>query len=552
MSTRRQVATTPAAAPSDRLRTVLQAGLREQERDTGVAIVPTAPGVVNPIPAPTPFDPSAWKEAGKPLPFLYQERRTFPRAVWDAIPKDQQDRIDPYGNVASFEFDRLSGQEVLRSVKLKGGWSRSAPKGTNPEHLCGAGWLDKIHDHVPSPIGGTMYFNGAPGKEYATAWVDAMNNQYIKFDGTDRDSQTIDSMELSLKTAKGLTDTMPPPLEGNPFLNKQRDLYNSAHEYARILRGFTSQQGFDSSPEMVEQLTRDFNAITSFEINVDFATRIKIDGTNGVRFHYDKGRELTRRMQESIGGGYGLARTPDVVTYYPTTQPGGWLMKGEIAAVVQMDGAVYTYRREANGDLVIDPSSSSGDLSKAPERFEYQDKQFGPKDSYPLPPDSYYKKLLQDAAAKGKRAFVEELDKWTVSKFHAAATVMTNLVVFALCSVFPNTESAQGKRRFEELMAEKAELEEQYTTLHNMWIEELRKVSLAKNVNERREAQDKVNELLAKRDSIQDFMPHGSLPSVRSQISVYWRDRDTAKERKSAFCAGASVLAGALYYGYNM
>jgi len=319
--------------------------------------------------------------------------------------------------MVSYEFYSWSGKEAIRAV-------RSSASGS---------------------LYGTTKFAGAPGKEYATEWTGAQfgatrrrNNEVranvdrrmaglvekkigpavidkVVFAGTSRESQSIASLDMSLSTAKAFSAELPPQLEGSPFLNKERELYSSAHEYARIFNAF-----------------KDYNAPGAFsafgfakagaEVTdeaVDSGVRIKMDG-EGVRFHYDRGR--TDFSSAAKADGF----LPDAVVYYPKTQA-GWI-KDTPAATVMKGDDIYVYMRQDNGDIVLDASQSVGDLSKAPPKFEYREYEPG--------------KTYEEEAGflrGGDTEFVQRV-AMAAERLASTSTAIASMIAFTLCALIPTQQ----------------------------------------------------------------------------------------------------------------
>ena len=428
MSTRRTDVSGPEQ--SNRLKAVLKAGWDRNEQSTGVVIMPHNPGAVVPVPASVvPVDPGLWSDSKNPAPFLFQERKEFPRAVWSALPKDLPDKPDAYGNMVSYELDRWSGKEAIRGVRSGGN----------------------------GPLSGTMRFSGASGKEYATEWIGpqfaAFRRQQdeirmnafrqlrgmpekpvgpqvvdkVVFAGTSRESQSIASLDLSLSTAKAFSEELPPQLEGSPFLNKERDLYSSAHEYARIFNAF---KDYDA-PGAFSAFAFSKAGAEAPDKDIDSGVRIKMD-SEGVRFHYDRGR--TDFSSRSTVDGF----LPDAVVYYPKTQA-GWV-KDTPAATVMKGDDVYVYMRQENGDIVLDALQSVGDLSKAPPKFEYREYE----------PGKTYNEEAGFSGA-GDTEFAQRA-AMAAERLASTSTAIASMIAFTLCALLPAVEYLDGNGKISSVL----------------------------------------------------------------------------------------------------
>lgn len=174
MSTR---PTAGSAEGTNRLKLVLQVGHEHKKADTKVLLVPTPQGpAVVPVPAPGPVDPGLWQNAGKPVPGLYEPRKSFPRALWSVL-SELPSKTDPYGNV--LEFELVDGKETLRSI-------------------------------APFNYGGVVEFSGASGSEYPTLWRNGLDR--IEFSGTEIGSQKLASMDVSFDVFSKMVADIPPPL----------------------------------------------------------------------------------------------------------------------------------------------------------------------------------------------------------------------------------------------------------------------------------------------------------------------------------------------------
>jgi hypothetical protein len=221
MSTRpvSAAATLTFAGDKNRLNAVLKAGLNNGAAPkTDVLLVPADPRFVIPLPIPQPqIDPFRLvnKDGAELTPALFDNlRRTFPQSLQNVLPTDRPDRIDPYGNRMVFERD--GNKEVLRKIILEGhGNERPWTEQSDLDRVCRPsserGASDVCHTNV---FGGTLEFNGPSGNEYAVRWTGGNSlEDVIDFDGTDPDSQTIESASLSLTTLKEMGYKYPPVKE---------------------------------------------------------------------------------------------------------------------------------------------------------------------------------------------------------------------------------------------------------------------------------------------------------------------------------------------------
>ena len=330
----------------NRLKLVLQSGYEKKTADTGVIVPYQNPGQILPVPAPAPVDPSIFREAGKSVPGLYEERKTYPKAVWDVLEKDGNDRSDAYGNQLHFEIE--NGKEVLRSVTT-GFWN--------------------------GPKWGKFDFDGPSGEEYATKW-ESWQGDVIEFDGKSRVGQSIKALSLRLGTVKALADALPPPLDESALIGTERDLYSSTQEYVQLYEVFSAlgykraslpakadywhHRFFDGAERFA-----DFVHLQGYKHPTSISTFVKMDPVDGLRFHYDN---IPSEEKWSTGS----YAHPETIMYRPSTQADGWVYSGKPAAVIRMGENIYSYRREASGELVLDESQSVGDFTDVPKRFDYR------------------------------------------------------------------------------------------------------------------------------------------------------------------------------------
>ena len=291
---------------------------------TSTIVVPSEPGKLAPVVLPQPpLDPSKLKDGVLPGSLL--ERRTYPRAVWNALPKELPPREDAYGNLVTFEL--VDGAEALRTII-------TAPSRISYHSL----YLNSatVAGNYPSWRKHVVEFDGPPSKEYPVQWTEHSTFQgeqlrepdFVKFED---EGTSIASMSVTLSNMVNIGIDFPPALTDPGAFNLEASLSETINQYGWMVEGVLDlQQKHGMGADNLLHLQR--------------GTRIVVD-EDGLSFQfrpeYDTGLDGKRRSKRQTHSVASITFRPEECT-----------RKDLPALVVMMtDGRVITYIR--GGELYL-------------------------------------------------------------------------------------------------------------------------------------------------------------------------------------------------------
>lgn len=237
-------------AGPDRLAAVLAAGLKEHccvlsandgggeddQRSTGVVVVPANPARIVPVVLPQPpLDDGKLRDGQLPGQFL--ERRKYPRAVWNTLPKELPSRKDKYGNELRFEI--VEGTEALRSITTKQEKDRPVAEEVSVVEFAGASQYE-----YPARWSVNVYKREIGGKVGNAL----QKEEYVEF----KDKGTaIESMSLSLTTLSRAGKDFPPTLSDPAAFQLEASLSETINQYGWIIS--TLNNGFLTTYELARR-----------------------------------------------------------------------------------------------------------------------------------------------------------------------------------------------------------------------------------------------------------------------------------------------------------
>ena len=295
------------------------AGRRREEGDaTGVIALPTTPGQVVPVVVPQPVLPVS----PQTLPGFLKQRNTYSPQVWDVLPK-QIVETDTYGNELTFERGE-GGVETLRKMTM----NRTYDAETNV---------------FP---GATVEFAGGANEEYPTRWEwtgESTGYNFVEFGGSSRDSLYNKKGSLNVVAIERIES-----LWKGKFWDNVLYVPGIPTDDSDIKKMIPVELSMSIVFEHLKSMTRGERR--------NFVEAMKVVGPAGaIRATLDAGRV---QLEITLPGfATFVSERFDAVTATPVDTSTLPLV---LTVVYQEGGAVHSYRRMENGDVVYDPLTSSG------------------------------------------------------------------------------------------------------------------------------------------------------------------------------------------------